>query len=308
MKKLVTLMIGAAIGAAIAFWYAPEKTKAAFDKAQKTLKPLADDLTKMVSPDGKLPWESTHGRQRRHPGQDRRDPAAPQRATGTRAASEQLSRPVPCGAIATQAGSRAQDDAEDRGGGRHGRRRVHDLRGTVARKRPTIAARSPDCPPAFEGLTVLHLSDVHAGQPGLNLHTLRKAVEWGVSVEPDLVVLTGDIMGGGRGRRECLELLSLLRPRLGAYAVTGNHEYGLSKNPFAHRPSRTRLVGGRSDRARRSMRGLGPATGSRRSPRTTADGRRRTRPSRHRVRGRLPDRRPRASVGRLRGPATSPSF
>ena len=95
----------------------------------------------------------------------------------------------------------------------------------------------PGLPPAFEGLTVLHLSDVHAGQPGANLHTLRKAVEWGVSVEPDLVVLTGDILGGGRGRRECLELLSLLRPRLGAYAVTGNHEFGLSKNPFAHRPS-----------------------------------------------------------------------
>lgn len=95
----------------------------------------------------------------------------------------------------------------------------------------------PGLSPELEGLTVLHLSDVHAGQPGLNLHTLRKAVEWGVSLEPDLVVLTGDIMGGERGRRECLELLSLLRPRLGAYAVTGNHEYGLSKNPFAHRTS-----------------------------------------------------------------------
>jgi predicted MPP superfamily phosphohydrolase len=95
----------------------------------------------------------------------------------------------------------------------------------------------PGLSPALEGLTVLHLSDVHAGQPGLNLHTLRNAVEWGVSLEPDLVVLTGDIMGDQRGRRQCLELLSLLRPRLGAYAVTGNHEYGLSKNPFAHRPS-----------------------------------------------------------------------
>ena len=94
----------------------------------------------------------------------------------------------------------------------------------------------PGLPPAFEDLTVLHLSDVHAGQPGLNLRTLRKAVEWGLSVEPDVVVLTGDIMGGGRGRRQCLELLSLMRPRLGSFAVTGNHEHGLSKNPMAHRP------------------------------------------------------------------------
>ena len=100
-------------------------------------------------------------------------------------------------------------------------------------RRPLVI---PGLAAAFEGLTVLHLSDVHAGQPGLNLHTLRKAVEWGVSIEPDLVVLTGDILGGVRGRRQCLELLSLLRPRLGSYAVTGNHEHGLSKNPLAHRP------------------------------------------------------------------------
>ena len=37
-----------------------------------------------------------------------------------------------------------------------------------------------------------------------------------------------------RGR--CVEILSQLRPRLGMFAVSGNHEYGLSKNPFAHRP------------------------------------------------------------------------
>jgi gas vesicle protein len=58
MKKLMTLMLGAAAGVAIAFWYAPEKTKAVFDKAQKSLKPLADDLTKMVGPENRLPWES----------------------------------------------------------------------------------------------------------------------------------------------------------------------------------------------------------------------------------------------------------
>jgi predicted MPP superfamily phosphohydrolase len=50
------------------------------------------------------------------------------------------------------------------------------------------------------------------------------------------VFLTGDILGGGRGSRRCVELLASVRPRLGSYAVAGNHEYGLSKNPFAHRP------------------------------------------------------------------------
>ena len=58
MKKLLTLVLGAAAGVAIAFWYAPEKTKAALDKAQKTLRPLADDFARMVGPETKLPWES----------------------------------------------------------------------------------------------------------------------------------------------------------------------------------------------------------------------------------------------------------
>lgn len=58
MKKLLTLVVGAAVGVAIAFWYAPEKTKAVLGKAQKSLKPLADDLTKMVGSEARLPWES----------------------------------------------------------------------------------------------------------------------------------------------------------------------------------------------------------------------------------------------------------
>lgn len=95
----------------------------------------------------------------------------------------------------------------------------------------------PGLPPALVGLRILHLSDVHAGQPGLNLWTLQRAVRWARHREPDLVVLTGDILSSGRGARRCLDLLALLEPRLGAYAVTGNHEYGLSKNPLAHSPA-----------------------------------------------------------------------
>ena len=88
----------------------------------------------------------------------------------------------------------------------------------------------------LDGLSILHVSDVHAGQPGLNLWTLSRAVSWARARDPDLVVLTGDIVGAGRGGRRCVEILSELRPRLGMFAVSGNHEYGLSKNPFAHRP------------------------------------------------------------------------
>jgi predicted MPP superfamily phosphohydrolase len=91
-------------------------------------------------------------------------------------------------------------------------------------------------PPYLEGLRVLHMTDVHAGQPGLNVWTFRKALRWAGEHRADLVVLTGDILGGGNEADECLRMLSGLRAPLGVFAVPGNHEYGLSKNPFAHRP------------------------------------------------------------------------
>lgn len=92
----------------------------------------------------------------------------------------------------------------------------------------------PGLPSELSGLTVLHISDVHAAQPGLNLWTLRKVVRWAGSRKPDLVFLTGDIIDGGLGFDVCARLLSQLRPRLGMFAVSGNHEYGLSKNPFSY--------------------------------------------------------------------------
>ncbi len=91
----------------------------------------------------------------------------------------------------------------------------------------------PGLPSACRGLTILHLSDVHAGLFPVNERALRKAVEWGGPLDPDLVFLTGDMVGQRRRSRRCLDLLARLQPPLGMYAVTGNHEYGLGKGPLA---------------------------------------------------------------------------
>lgn len=91
----------------------------------------------------------------------------------------------------------------------------------------------PGLPAAWSGLTVLHLADVHAGAFSINERSLSKAVRWAEPLAPDLVVLTGDILGAPERSRTCIELLAGLQPSLGAFAVTGNHEYGLSKAPFA---------------------------------------------------------------------------
>jgi uncharacterized protein len=91
----------------------------------------------------------------------------------------------------------------------------------------------PGLPAAWSGTRVLHLSDVHAGQFPTNDRSFAKVVEWAAPLEPDLVFLTGDVLGDPRRSSHVIALLARLRPRLGTFAVTGNHEYGLGKGPLA---------------------------------------------------------------------------
>jgi predicted MPP superfamily phosphohydrolase len=91
----------------------------------------------------------------------------------------------------------------------------------------------PGLPPEWSGSTVLHISDVHAGLFSSNEHNIRKAVDWAVALQPDLVLLTGDIISIPERSRTCLDAIARLDPPLGKFAVAGNHEYGIGKGPFA---------------------------------------------------------------------------
>jgi uncharacterized protein len=91
----------------------------------------------------------------------------------------------------------------------------------------------PGLPAPWSGVSVLHLSDVHAGRFVTNERSLEKAVDWAAPLEPDLVFLTGDMLGDPRRSARTVELLGRLEPPLGMFAVTGNHEYGLGKGPLA---------------------------------------------------------------------------
>jgi uncharacterized protein len=91
----------------------------------------------------------------------------------------------------------------------------------------------PGLPSPWAGITVLHLCDVHAGSFATNELSFQKVVSWAVPLKPDLVVLTGDMLGDPGRSGRCLGLLARLRPPLGMFAVTGNHEYGLGKGPLA---------------------------------------------------------------------------
>jgi len=90
-----------------------------------------------------------------------------------------------------------------------------------------------DVDAALDGLTIVQLSDFHAGfTPSLNLRATRKAVDLALAAEPDLVVITGDFAGGVRGLEELRRQLLRLAPPLGVFGVFGNHDHGDSKAPF----------------------------------------------------------------------------
>ncbi len=88
--------------------------------------------------------------------------------------------------------------------------------------RSTIAI--PGLPRAFSGLRVGHLTDIHHG-PWLGLSDVREAIELVRSLEPDMLVLTGDYVHRGEEYIEPVwEALSALEAPLGVCGVLGNHD------------------------------------------------------------------------------------
>jgi hypothetical protein len=80
-------------------------------------------------------------------------------------------------------------------------------------------------PPEFHGLTIGHLSDIHHGMY-TGADYIRRCVALLNQQQPDLVALTGDFTFGRRTYIEpCADVLSELKPRIGTYAVLGNHDY-----------------------------------------------------------------------------------
>jgi predicted MPP superfamily phosphohydrolase len=80
-------------------------------------------------------------------------------------------------------------------------------------------------PPDLDGLTLAHLTDLHAG-PHTPIEFIREAVRLTNQLQPDVVLLTGDyVEEDGEHLAACAEVLAGLRVPLGAYAALGNHDH-----------------------------------------------------------------------------------
>lgn len=86
--------------------------------------------------------------------------------------------------------------------------------------------RSADLPASFDGLRIVHLSDLHGKEFGENSERLLKKV---AALEPDLIAITGDLID----QENQLAMVPTLARGLAAvaptYYVTGNHEWAVRR-------------------------------------------------------------------------------
>ena len=100
--------------------------------------------------------------------------------------------------------------------------------------RDEIAIKNWD--PAFDGLRIALIADIHGGSNGASAENIRRVVETTNAENPDVIVLLGDYVSQGSTRqpspdrplrmplREVADNLAGLHARYGVYAVLGNHD------------------------------------------------------------------------------------
>ena len=93
----------------------------------------------------------------------------------------------------------------------------------------------PRLPPELDGLRIVHLSDFHLGIPSPGARAVERGVEWARRRSPDLVCITGDLLTHPRGESRLRRLIGRLPQP--TFAVLGNHDYAIARDPLA-RPSR----------------------------------------------------------------------
>jgi predicted MPP superfamily phosphohydrolase len=94
----------------------------------------------------------------------------------------------------------------------------------------SLACPLPRLPPELDGVRVAHLSDFHLGMPSRGRRAVERAVAWVEERQPDLTLISGDLLSRRSGERRLRELVGRL-PR--CFAVLGNHDFGRSRDPFA---------------------------------------------------------------------------
>ncbi len=86
---------------------------------------------------------------------------------------------------------------------------------------------SSKIPEAFNGFKVVQFSDAHLGSFFNNIKPVEEALKIMNSLEPDIIVFTGDMVNNYAAEAEkWIPYFKKLKAKHGKYAVLGNHDYG----------------------------------------------------------------------------------
>jgi hypothetical protein len=88
-----------------------------------------------------------------------------------------------------------------------------------------IAIKSPKIPAAAGTFTIAQISDVHLGLI-VRESRLQRMLDQVKKADPDILISTGDLVDGQiNDLTQLIEPLRGITPRLGKFAITGNHEF-----------------------------------------------------------------------------------
>jgi len=89
----------------------------------------------------------------------------------------------------------------------------------------SVSVPIPNLPPALAGFTIAQITDLHVG-PTIGRDYVEAVVRQTNALNADLIAVTGDMVDGSPASIGTqLRPLADLKARLGAFYVTGNHEY-----------------------------------------------------------------------------------
>lgn len=89
--------------------------------------------------------------------------------------------------------------------------------------------RLPRLPEEWEGLSILHISDLHMGYTP-DRPFLEKVMEYAAELRPDIIALTGDIVDKQARLRWIPNVLGQLKAPLGKYFVLGDHDMSIDED------------------------------------------------------------------------------
>jgi len=100
------------------------------------------------------------------------------------------------------------------------------VRGAYAYTLHRVRLNIPQLPAAFDGFTVVQLSDMHLGSFG-SRREVERGIHMAMDTGPDCVVFTGDLVNNRSDEAlPWMPQLKMIRAPYGVFSVLGNHDYG----------------------------------------------------------------------------------